>query len=586
MRRKDFNNIVFTGMAGILALVFILTALMPYGILKQLANSLMSDGNFDSLKEQNAPIFKILLGITGLLFLSAAIGIRTRRLQSVLGLLRKYVSDLTEFIHALRPTKVDAFSLAALILIIGLAVISRLVHINDGMNHDEAYTFVVFSSTSLFNIVTNYHLPNNHILNSLLIFFSTHLFGIQPWAVRLPALIAGVLLIPASYALAKAIYDKNTALLSALLIAILPGAILYSTIGRGYSLVALFTILTLWLANYLRQYKNLFAWSLLILFFALGFYSIPVMLFPFGMVFIWLFFENLIASPGVYGSKINFLKYWLFAGVGTIMLVLILYTPIFIYTGVEKVFANQFVLPESWLGYIPSIPGRLLTIWHTWINGLSSIWIYLLIAGFVLSLVFHGRIARQRFPLQIAALIWVTALILIYRPVIGWKIWVFLQAPFMIWSAAGIMGLLKDFHLKVARNVSVGAIGIGIALLLTVVNIIPIVPTIPDRWAEKGPVELTVLSIKDRLTPQDLIIIDLPYDAALWYYSHLYGLADSRFNKLRPFDELFVIVSRSDEQTVQSVIQARGPDPALVNLEAARFLFNYQNLDVYIVPHR
>ena len=72
MRRKDFNNIVFTGMAGILALVFILTALMPYGILKQLANSLMSDGNFDSLKEQNAPIFKILLGITGLLFLSTA----------------------------------------------------------------------------------------------------------------------------------------------------------------------------------------------------------------------------------------------------------------------------------------------------------------------------------------------------------------------------------------------------------------------------------------------------------------------------------------------------------------------------------
>ena len=586
MQRKRIFLIILASLLVLGAMILILTAFLPFGRLKSLADALMPDGNFKSLKESNVLIFKILMDVIGLVLLALAFGIGTGRLKKARIWFSQYFSDLASFFKALKPTRVDLFALAALLLILAAAILFRLVHIKDGMSHDESYTFIVFSSTSLFNIVTNYQLPNNHVLNSLLIYFSTHLFGIQPWAVRLPALLAGVLLVPATYAFAKTVYDKYTALVGALLVAILPGAILYATTARGYSLVALFTVLTLWLADFLRRSKNLFAWSLLVLFCALGFYSVPVFLFPFGMVFAWLFFENLVADPGEYGSRINFLKYWLLAGLGSAVLVLILYTPIFIYTGADKVFANGFVTPQGWLGYVPSIPGHLLLVWYEWTSGFSPLWAVGLALGFLLGLVFYRHVSRQRFPLQIAAFIWITALMLVQRPAGVTKIWVFLQAPFLIWCAAGWTGLLKDLRLRFAYNVSIAAILTGVAVLIVTVGAFRVVPGIPQRWAVKGPVENTVLFIKGKLESSDLIIVDAPYDASFWYYSRLYGLAESRFNARLPFGRLFVIVSQADNQTVPSVLQDRGPQVASVDLGTARLIMNYQKLDTYLLSHR
>jgi len=586
MNYKKILLVTLTGVVGLTALALLLTVFFPYERLKSLADGLMPDGNFTSLKENNAFIFKILLGVSGLVLLALAIGIGTGKIKIFRTWSTRYYSDLVGFFKEIKPTRLEALTIGALLLIIAAAVIFRLVHLYDGMNHDESYTFMVFSSSSLFNALTNYHLPNNHVLNSLLIFFSTHLFGIQPWAVRLPALLAGLLLIPTTYALAKSMYDRYTALTSALLVAILPGAVLYSTSARGYSMVALFTVLTLWLANYLRRSKNLFAWFLLMLFSALGFYSVPVFLFPFGMVFAWLFFENLVANPGVYGSKVVFIKYWLLAGLATVVLVLILYTPIFIYSGADKVFANPFVTPESWIGYLPSIPGHLLTVWREWTSGFSPVWAYGLILGFFLSLVFHKHLTHQRFPLQIALILWIAVLIIVQRPMRLTKIWVFLQAPFIIWCAAGWMGLLKNLRIAIARKISVAAIVTGVAVLITAIVAIRVVLGIPLHWEVKSAAENTVLQIEHLLEPRDLIIVDGPYDAPIWYYARLHGLSYSRFDQRVPFDRLFVIVSLTNNQTVSSVLKNRGPERSLVDLGTARLLFNFQNLDTYILPHR
>jgi len=585
MQKRNIQFIIAVLLA-LIGLLIITIALLPYTPLKSLADSLMGDGNFKSLNERNALIFRILFGMIGMFFGIVSLVIGGGHFKNILDWLHQYFVDLIIFIKSLKPTKLEVFPLVTMLLVFGSAVIIRLVNINDPISHDEGYTFVLFSSTSIFNIITNYHLPNNHVLNSLLIYFSTHLFGSLPWAVRLPSLSAGLLLIPATYALAKKIYDKYIAILSSILIAILPGAILYSTRARGYSLVALFTILTLLIAIYVRENKNLFAWSLLVLFSALGFYSVPVMLFPFGIVFVWLFIENLFTIPGSYSSKFNFLKYWFLAGLSTAAFVLILYTPIFIYSGANKVFENQFVSPQPWSGYLASIPNRLLVVWHEWIGSLHLIWVILLIVGFFLSLVIHRSIARNRFPLQIAAFLWIAALILYLRPIGVTKIWAFLQAPFVIWSASGVMGFIKVLRLRVSQHISLPAVVVSFALLSTLVGDIKLTPTIHDRWNYKGPEEKTVIAIKDQVNTNDLIIIDQPFDAVVWYYSKLYGLSDSFFNKNLPFDRLFVLVSPSEGQTLLSVLESRGPDPNLTDLEDAHLTMNYGYLDTYIVPHR
>jgi hypothetical protein len=570
----------------LLAAVFLFLDFLPYEKLKTLADSLMADGNFKSLTENNVIVFKILLGATGLVLLTLAVGILVGRLNLLGIFFRRYVTDFRIFLNHLKPVRIDMAALAAFLVIMAAAIIFRLVRINDGMLHDESYTFMVFSSTTLITPLTDYHLPNNHVLNSLLIYFSTHLFGIQPWAIRLPALLAGLLLILATYALAKIMYDKYTGLLAALFVAILPGAIQYATTARGYSLVALFTVLALWLANYLRSHKNLFAWSMLVLCSTLGFFSVPVFLFPFGMVFAWLFFENFFADPGEYGSRINFLKYWLLAGFSTAVLVLLCYTPIFIYTGVKAVFANEWATPKAWVGYIPSIPDYLKYAWIEWTNGFSPVWTYALFVGFLLGLVFHRHITHQCFPLQIAAFIWLTALMLVQRPIGVTKIWAFFQAPFLIWCAAGWMGLLKIVSLKFKRISSLPPIAIGVVVLILAVGAVRAVPGIPQRWAVKSVEEDTALFIMDQLEPQDLIVAAPPFDSSIWYYSYLNGVDKRHFSKHLLFDRIFLVFSPTRDQTMMFALQANGLDPDLAELYNAQLIGSFQFLDIYLLsPH-
>ncbi len=224
----------------------------------------------------------------------------------------------------------------------GLAVVYRLEYIYSPLHHDEAYTYVAFAH-SFFSAISDYHLPNNHVFHSLLVYFSTSIFGIAPWAVRLPAFMAGVLLIPAVFWLGKThLYDHWTALGAALLVAWLPVLIDYSTNARGYTLLALFTLLTFTLGDIVRKEKNIFAWLLIGLFSALGFFTLPVMLLPFGILFVWLFISNQVEGPAPYRSKMDFLMHWSATGFGAAILTLLLYTPILVYSGPQKSIRQRF----------------------------------------------------------------------------------------------------------------------------------------------------------------------------------------------------------------------------------------------------
>jgi hypothetical protein len=546
----------------------------------------MADGNLNVLTESTAIIFRLLLGGVGIACGAAGAVIGSGQLPNVIAWLRSYLQDLQQFAHDLKPRSKGVMPGIVLLLVLICAAIIRVDRLNEEISHDEAYTYVVFSSTSVFNIITNYHLPNNHVLNSLIIDLSTHLFGNQPWAVRLPALLAGLLLITATYALARQLYDQYTGLLSAILVTILPGAIFYSARGRGYVLVSLFTMLSLLLANYIRKNNNLFAWSLLAVCCALGFYSVPVMLFPFGMIFAWLFFENIFDNDHRKDFKIIFIRNWIITGFITALLVLLLYTPIFIYSGIGSVFANQFVRSEPLAGFIRAIPNIAMTAWHDWTAGLPFIFTVVLLIGFCLGLLFHRKNAQNRFPLQLAAFVGIGVFMLIQRPINQSKVWAFLQAPFMVWCAAGIVGLIQIIPMKLSRKDTLAALTVTIALLATFASAASILPHISDHWVSKGPTENTALAIKNQISPGDLIIVDSPFDAAIWYYSRINGLPESDFYQSRPFNRLFIIISPGDGQTVQSVLLSRGPEADLADAKSAQKIFSFGFLDTYLALHR
>jgi hypothetical protein len=82
------------------------------------------------------------------------------------------------------------------------------------------------------------------------------LLGRTEIAQRLPALLAGVLLVPVAFQLARFTLGKTTALIAAFLVAINPFYIWHAQDGRMYSLLALLSVASMWLVLLLLQKKG------------------------------------------------------------------------------------------------------------------------------------------------------------------------------------------------------------------------------------------------------------------------------------------------------------------------------------------
>lgn len=119
------------------------------------------------------------------------------------------------------------------------AVAVRLRFLSAPMNYDEAFTYVEYASLPLLDGLSTYTFPNNHIFHTGLVHLSTRAFGDGTTAVRLPALLAGVALVPATWAGGRALYDSATGLWAAGLVAASSVLIEYSVQARGYTLAAL-----------------------------------------------------------------------------------------------------------------------------------------------------------------------------------------------------------------------------------------------------------------------------------------------------------------------------------------------------------
>ncbi len=551
----------------LLGLTLLAPAFLPFDSLNHLTDSVMPDGEFESLTPDNLVVFKALFAAGGLALFALAALTFLRRWGQVGLFFRRMWADMLASLRGLRIPKAEMPFLALLLLITAAGVVYRFEYLYSSLHHDEAYTYMAFAH-SLRVAVTDYHLPNNHVFHSILVYFSTQLFGNAPWAVRLPAFTAGVLLIPALYALGKRHYDRWVGLGATLLIAVSPAAVNYSTNARGYTLVALFGLVLLLLAHAVRQGKNRFVWALLVLVSALGMYTVPVFLLPFGIAFLWMFWENWRAALPGYASRRDFLTWWLVSGLAAATLTLLLYLPILIYTGAEKFFANGFVAPVPWSDYPETLAHRLAETWTEWTSRVPPAIRLLLAAGLTLSLLLHKKISPTRVPLQAASAVWVVLLLVIQRPNAWGKVWFGLLPLVILWAAAGLWGGASRLRVRAAPPAAVATI---LLLVPVLTRSAVILRELPRLWALQGDEEQAVLFVGAQAAGRDTLVVAPPDDASVWYYAELHGLYDRLYAGESNFDRLFVLVNPAEGQTPASVIEERGPalseSPACALLE-------------------
>lgn len=514
-------------------LLLIWASFQPFETISPLVNLLAADGNLESFTSQRFAMLALPVGLLGgglcLLSMLALVywqkaaslarGIAANSQQGW----RALWQDRKAFCADLRWQAQPLLDRLAMLGITLLAILPRLANLNASISHDEAYTYNAFASGSLWTTISDYHLPNNHILLSLLINLTAKLLGNQPWTLRIPSLLAGVAMIPVVYLVARRLYSRETAILAAGMTAVFPKLIEYSSAARGYILLELISLALLGLADYARMTKNRFAWTLLAVFSALGFFTIPIMLFPFGAIFLWLFLSALVADVGdAYASRFDFLKDWFWSGMGAAALTLLLYAPILL-KDAGLLLSNRFVRPLVWEGYPFLILERLLDTWRQWTANIPE-WLVLVgVIGLAFSLVLHWWIARHKVPAQAAFVLWIVAVLAVKRPNAEPKVWSFLMAFLLMWAAAGIVELLKKLPF-LARGTVFSKALLASMLGLLLVNNALVAPTIPQRWNDKGGLEIAVEYLDAQLQEGDLVIVGVTYAPQFYYLFNLYDI--------------------------------------------------------------
>jgi len=130
----------------------------------------------------------------------------------------------------------------ALLALMALATVLRSIALNQQLWYDEITTLLDFVRMPMAHIVTTYTSQNQHMLYSVLARVAVVTFGDAAWTLRLPALLFGVLTVPALYFCARLLTTRRESLLACALLAVSYHHVWFSQNARGYTGLAFFTL--------------------------------------------------------------------------------------------------------------------------------------------------------------------------------------------------------------------------------------------------------------------------------------------------------------------------------------------------------
>jgi hypothetical protein len=576
--------------------------ILPYPIPKHLFDSISKDGSMERMTPQlytTLHIPFIVLGVT-LLAIEIFLIFQKKLSEKILCSFQNKIQqifwalthDIRTLLGELKAGIPSGWEFVILAFITLSALLIRLLYIYRPFEHDEAYTFITFADLPFRYLISDYHFPNNHIFHTVLVRLSFLIFGIQPWAIRLPALIAGVLVVPFTHLLTRQLYSKNAGLFAAGLAASSQFLIDYSSWARGYTWVALFTLLTFLLGTSLIRKNNAAAWIILTIFGALGLWTIPVMLNSLGILYLWLFCAWLLRDtrPVYKNGQFVILLALSFAGIG--LLTTIFYSPVILNQGLGAIIANKYVIPVTVEQNMPKFLAHLRESYALYTSDLPLPILFVFYSiGILASLFLHKRITWHRFPLIIAMIGFLISYQFIELPNTTPRTWTGLIPLLLMLVAAGwITSIEKHLHFRI-KTITLAQIGCASLLgLILIGNIVRSVNVYQTRYWVPGVVEATTLYLKSQLQGDDVVVVSPPDDAPYWYYFRLHNIPQ-RFifgTKTRPFERAFVIMNHEYDTThykpdLVKIIQYRGPDLVFMDLTTDQIIQTIEKTDVHLI---
>lgn len=339
--------------------------------------------------------------------------------------------------HFLALGKIERIGVLALLV---LVIIHRMfLAASTGVIYDEAYTWLAFTSKNPLVAACFYPTSNNHILFSHL----TQITKFLPFDIltnlRLTALLPNLLSTVTLFFCLRIRFSPTTTWISVLVFAFSFPLIYYGFVARGYSLLLFFFIIgffsTLTLLN---NPQNTGAWVRLIISSALGFYTIPVYLYPF--VSLYGFLAIYFLSKAQYKPVLN----TIISGITTLVLTSMLYLPVFAISGTDAVLNNKFVQSLT----ITQVLSGLQDHWVSslrFLSGYQSVWAPLVLLGSLLLLsIYLSFKENKNLSLSLFCLLMAPLLMILHRIIPVERTWIYLMIP-LIWLLANAWQSFKNY---------------------------------------------------------------------------------------------------------------------------------------------
>ena len=424
-----------------------------------------------------------------------------------------------------------------LLFVAGFAL--RAAYLTQPMRYDESFSYVAFVSRPLSIGLSWYPYPNNHLFNTLLSHYSVGLFGNEPWAIRLPAFVAGILIIPATYLVIRKLYNKHAALIATALVVPSSQLIDFSTQSRGYTIQVLVFLLLILLAIHILRTDSRSGWIGFAIAAILGFYTVPTTLYFFPPVLIWMLISGFRRDGNI--ARRALLVKAAITCVAVAAVTVLLYVPVVLRSGLSSLVSNKFVQSLTWANFLKGLPGNMKNMWSGWNIIIPLPLALLFLLAFFLSVLFHRRVSRHPVDLNLVIIGWCLLLLFAQRVLPFARSWLPLLPLYLGGASAGLyfmykrlMGLVeKRSKARIKARISIGASSLLVIALSLILTVLVVAGQTPYQRDELGNLsigtlrdaETITLFLKKRLKPGDAVYTDGDFSSVpLEYYFRKYQI--------------------------------------------------------------
>lgn len=442
-----------------------------------------------------------------------------------------------------------------LLLLIVVGALLRGWMLFQPITADEANGVVRFATRSVNVVVSDMSHYSNHVLNTLLVKAVTAVFGVSTWSVRLPAFLAGVLLMPLFYLFVRSMFNRYIALMALAMVAGSGGLIEFSALSRGFALAWFFMIAALMAGRYFIKEGGPAAAMVLAGCAALGVWSVPTALYGMLMVHGWVFLSLLADRERTHADR---MLWWSFSVVAAMALALLLYAPVISAHGVDQLFHQGDHTERSWDRFKLTHADAALDLW-VYLSETSAIW--LTIPGLV-GLLYAAFISSKFRRLAFALLLTSVPVVMVLADVGQPRKWLFTLFLFHLSSAISLFYLLKFVQDKLYPAFEKRRRTAVASLLLVVLFATLGMPVIQDRIPRRRDLNALLDGVLKDLSPDDRVHGDPVCDALVGFKLVARGQDPLALaGPPGPDGTVYVVVDEHQEWTLEQILRFHHLDP-------------------------